>query len=135
MKIYRSKAQKIRRQTYRRILDVCTKIYKEIQSKSKRRPYVRSKFFRNEKVFLELFWVHLRQKNKKERTKRLRYFEPALDLLMHSVCTPVIKENPNKNSEFLYRFHGISQDGEEFFVQVKEDKKKRQKYFMSVFPK
>lgn len=135
MKIYRSKAQKIRRQTYRRIHDVCTKIYKEIQSKSKRRPYVRSKFFRNEKVFLELFWVHLRQKNKKERTRRLRYFEPALDLLMHSVCTPVIKENPNKNSEILYRFHGISQDGEEFFVQVKEDKKKKQKYFMSVFPK
>mgnify|MGYP001583040303 CR=1 FL=1 len=134
VEIYRTKIGKIRRLDYRRIYGMCQRIYKNIRSKSKRRPYVRSRFFDNEKIFLELFWVHLYDKNKKERISRLQYFLIALDLLKNSRCKPTSKENVNNKSELLHRFYGVTSQGEEFFVQIKENKHSGQKYFMSVFP-
>ncbi len=134
VEIYRTKIGKIPRLDYRRIYEMCQRIYKNIRSKSKRRPYVRSRFFDNEKIFLELFWVHLYDKNKKERISRLQYFLIALDLLKNSRCKPTSKENVNNKAELLHRFYGVTPQGEEFFVQIKENKHSGQKYFMSVFP-
>ena len=37
-------------------------------------------------------------------------------------------------TEILHRFKGITPEGEEFFVQIKENKRNGQKYFISVFP-
>jgi hypothetical protein len=45
-----------------------------------------------------------------------------------------LQVNPNKRSEILHRFSGTTTHGEIFFVQIKEDLKKGQKHFISVFP-
>jgi hypothetical protein len=34
----------------------------------------------------------------------------------------------------LYRFKGVSAEGNTFYVQIKEDVRRKQKFFMSVFP-
>ncbi|MDR0875831.1 MAG: hypothetical protein LBN12_06440 [Clostridiales Family XIII bacterium] len=58
----------------------------------------------------------------------------ALDLLQHSRLAPVEKRNPNGNHERVFRFYGRTKGGEEFWVQVKEDKKTKGKYLMSIVP-
>lgn len=42
--------------------------------------------------------------------------------------------NPNKKTEALHRFAGLTKDKELFYVQIKEDLRTDRKYFMSVFP-
>lgn len=107
--------------------------HKEITSKTKRRPYVRSAYFKKEKIFFDFFWDHLRQKSPKIRFQRLRYFKVSCELIKKSRNNPIIKSNPNKPKEIFYKFGGLTSSKEMFFVQIKEDKKKR-KYFMSCFP-
>jgi CRISPR/Cas system-associated endoribonuclease Cas2 len=70
--------------------------------------YVRSLYFNKEKVFL--------------------------DLIQNSKFEPTSKENPNKRSEILHRFAGITSEKDLFFVQIKENKQSGTKWFMSVFP-
>ena len=109
-------------------------VYKNITSKTKRRPYLRSAYFSKEKVFLDYFWDHIREKNLRDRARRLTYYACALDLIKHSRMKPSSKENPNKKSEVLHRFTGITGDRRVFCVQIiKERLKRREKYFMSVF--
>ncbi len=134
LEIYRTKVLKIAGTKYSEVYKAAFNIFKQIKSKSKRAPYIRSKYFRGEKIFLELFWVHLRQKHRGERLRRLKYYSCGLDLLKNSRYIPLIKINPENSSEKLYRFKGITKNGYIFFVQVKEDKNSKQKYFMSVFP-
>jgi len=73
----------------------------------------------------------LKQKHYKEQLRRLRYLECACELIQKSHAKPKIEfNNPKEN---LYRFFG--QTGSHFFaVQIKEDLKRNQKFFMSVFP-
>ena len=54
-------------------------------------------------------------------------------MLKNSKVKPIEKPNPNGKNELVYRFYGITKDGELYFVQVKQDAKGN-KYFMSVFP-
>ena len=44
------------------------------------------------------------------------------------------KENPNRRSEIVHRFAGITAEKDLFFVQIKEEKRTGQKWLMSVFP-
>ena len=53
-------------------------------------------------------------------------------MLKNSKVKPIEKPNPNGKNELVYRFYGITKDGELYFVQVKQDAKGN-KYFMSVF--
>jgi len=110
--------------------------YHEIEKQTKRRPYVRSAYFKKEKVFFDFFWDHLKQKSPKERFKRLKYFKAACDLIKYSKNIPIAKPNPNNAKEIYYRFAGLTAEKELFFVQIKEVKKRGQKpkYFMSCFP-
>lgn len=103
----------------------------ESKKQTKRRPYIRSAYFKKEKVFFDFFREHLFQKSPKERMARLRYFEAAIELIRDSRNKPAIRENPNKK-ETLYRFAGLTVEKELFFVQIKQDKKGN-KYFMSCF--
>ena len=64
----------------------------------------------------------------------MKYFSCAIELIRHSKIHPESKENPNKREEILHRFAGVTKDGDIFFVQVKENKRNNQKYFISVFP-
>ncbi|MDA2936389.1 hypothetical protein MYX06_04195 [Patescibacteria group bacterium AH-259-L05] len=135
MKFYQTKTKKLSGTTYREAYKKAIGFYKEIKSKTKRRPYVRSAYFNKEKIFLETFWHHLHEKkNFRDKARRVKYFPCAIELIEKSRHEPSSKENPNKRSEILHRFAGATKDKELFFVQIREDKRTGQKWLMSVFP-
>ncbi len=134
MELYQTKSSKLPGTHYLEIYKIAESFYKVIKSKTKRRPYVRSKYFNNEKIFLELFWRHLHEKNLWERQRRLKFFNVAIELLKNSKCEPIMTINLNNKSETLYRFGGITTNREVFVVQLKESKKSGQKWLMSAFP-
>lgn len=134
MTLYTTKIKKLSGTNYSEVLPQAKVIYKNIEAKTKRRPYVRSAYFKGEKIFLDFFWNHLFEKNLSDRTRRLKYYACALDLMINSHIEPVSRINPNKSSETLFRFSGITQNKELFVVQIKKDNKTGQKSFMSIFP-
>lgn len=134
METYTTKVKRLTGSTYNDVYPKAKALYKVIEARTKRRPYVRSVYFKKEKIFLDYFWNHLQGKNWKDRFRRLQQYPCALDLLKNSHSVPFSKENPEKHSETLYRFKGINGNGEIFFVQIKEDRRNGKKDFMSVFP-
>lgn len=134
MKAYQSKFKKLSGTDYGEIYSRALAIFKQIKSRTKRKPYIRSVYFNKEKIFLDYFWQHLQQKNWRDRDRRLKYYPCAIDLIRNSRLEPTSKQNPNKPKEILHRFAGLTKDKEVFYVQIKEDKKTDKKYFMSVFP-
>jgi hypothetical protein len=129
---YQTKAKKIagtnRTEVYRGAL----RLFSEIKKATKRRPYIRSAYFKKEKIFFDYFWDHLRQKSPRVRFERLQYFWAACDLIKSSRNKPIVKPNPNKPNETFYKFAGLTADKGIFYVQIKESR--RSKYFMSCFP-
>jgi len=135
MKIYQTKTNKFAGTDFKEVHEKANSFYQQIKRKTKRRPYVRSAYFKKDKIFLGLFWQHLfENKNWGDRIKRLKYFPCAIDLIRNSRFEPISKENPNKRSEILHRFAGSTKDKDLFFVQIKEDKQTGQKFLISVFP-
>lgn len=134
MKAYQSKFKRLSGSNYKGVYPLALRIYKQIESRTKRKPYIRSAYFKKDKIFLDYFWQHLRQKNLKDRTRRLKYYQCALDLIRNSKLEPTSKQNPNKKQEILHKFAGLAKNKEVFYVQISENKKTDQKYFMSVFP-
>ena len=135
MQIYRTKARKLPGTHWRQVFPTAFGFYKVIRGRTRRRPYIRSAYFNKEKVFLELFWPHLHEKeNIRDKTRRLKYFICGLELIQKSRFAPISKENPNRRDELVHRFAGVTPEQELFFVQIKENKRNRQKWFMSVFP-
>ena len=107
--------------------------YKQTKQQTKRRPYIRSKYFNKKKIFFDMFWIHLSQKGYKQRTKRLKYFRCAIELIEKSIFKPTSK---NQSSNIvLHRFTGITRNNNKFYVQIKEEKKSNKLYLMSVFTK
>ena len=109
-------------------------VFHKIESKTKRKPYLRSAYFSKEKIFFDFFWNHLKQKSPRERFRRLKFFKASFEVIKHSKNMPTIKGSPDKKSEILYRFAGMTKGGELFIVQVKENKNSKRKYLMSCFP-
>ncbi len=135
MQIYQVKVKKLEGTDFHEVRKKAFVIYKKLISKSKRRPYVRSAYFKKDKIFLALFWQHLWDKQKwQDRMRRLKFFEAGIELIRHSNFEPTTKENPNKSNEILHRFAGSTKDKELFFVQIKEDKRNGQKHLISIFP-
>lgn len=133
--LYKSSKKKISGSDFSEVHSKTYKMYLQIKKKSKRRTYVRSAYFNKNKVFLDLFWHHLfKKENWRDRVRRMKYFECGIDLIKNSHLQPSSKENPNRRSEILHRFYGITVDDELFCVQIKEDKKKNQKFLISIFP-
>lgn len=110
------------------------KLFNKIKAQTKRQPYVRSTFFSRDKVFIELFWVHLNQKNRRERNNRIKFYAAGIELLRNTRQQPTIKKNPNKSNEILYRFAGMTPNGELFYIQIKENNKTKRKDLLSIFP-
>lgn len=131
---YKTKSKKISGQRYGDVVVNAFAVFDEIKKKSKRRPYIRSAYFNKEKIFLDYFREYLFQKLPKERMRRLKYFKAACELIRDSKIGPVEKTESFEKKEILYRFVGLTADKELFYVQIKEDKRKR-RYFMSCFPK
>lgn len=135
MKIYHVKTKKFAGTNYKEVHKKARSLYRELRKKTKRRPYVRSAYFKKEKIFLETFWHHLYEKeNFRDKIRRMRYFSCAIELIQKSTFGPVSKENPNRRSEILHRFAGVTKENDLFFVHVREDKRTNQKWLMSVFP-
>lgn len=135
MKSYQTKTKKLTGSDFHEVHQKAFSLYKEIKKKTKRRPHIRSAYFKKEKIFLELFWQHLFDKpNWKDRIRRLKYFPCAIELIQKSKFEPESKENPNKRTEILHRFGGVTSENDMFFVQIKEDKRTGQKFLISIFP-
>lgn len=133
-RVYETKIKKLSGTSYDEVYPQALSTYKKIASKTKRRPYIRSLYFNKEKIFLDYFWDHLRTKNHRDRTRRLKYYECALDLIKNAKIEPTSKINPNKSSEILHRFMGKTKNNDLFYVQITERINKKDKYFTSVFP-
>ncbi len=135
MKVYKSKSHKYTGSNFREVYQKAFGLFTEIKKKTKRRSYIRSSYFNHDKVFLDLFWSHLFTKeNWRDRVRRMKFFACAVELVQKSHFEPKSKENPNKPSEILHRFYGLTSENELFCVQIKEDKRKGQKFLISVFP-
>ena len=129
---YQTKSKKLSGSNYGEVMHNAFCIFDKIKKKTKRRPYIRSAYFKKEKIFLDYFRKHLFQKNSHDRERRMKFFAASIELIEKSKYTPIIKTNPNKKGEIFYKFIGMTRDGHVFFVQIKENKNK-QKYFMSCF--
>lgn len=131
MQVYKSKLSELPVTSYDEAVKQARKEYNRLKNKSKRHHYIRSSYFKGEKIFVKLFWYHLGQKNRRDRVRRLRLLTCALDLVKNSKFKPEVSINPNNKSETFYRFEGITANGVKFYVQIKQSKRK---YFISVFP-
>ncbi len=134
MQYFRTKADTISGTDYSEVQHKARSAYLVIKKRTKRRTYIRSAYFRKDKVFLDIFWQHLHQKNWRDRIRRLKLYLAALDLIQHSKTDPVSVQNPNVSSEILHRFRGVTPKGIQFIVQIKEHKRTNEKSFLSVFP-
>jgi hypothetical protein len=131
---YQTKARKLPGTSYSEVKKEATTLFSQVKKRSKRSPYIRSAYFKKEKIFLNYFWSHLLGKSMRDRTRRLKFLPCALDLISNSRITPTSKENADNRNEILHRFTGQTKDKEIFFVQIKEDKRNSKKYFISCFP-
>lgn len=134
MEYFRTKAEVISGTDYKEVHHKARAVYLALKKKTKRRTYVRSVYFKGDKVFLDIFWQHLHQKNWRDRVRRLKLYSVALDLVQHSKIHPVTVQNPNVASEVLHRFYGETKNNIRFIVQIKENKRTNQKVLLSVFP-
>jgi hypothetical protein len=135
MKIYKTKAVKIPGTDFKEVHRKAFNLYQEIKRRSKRRPYIRSAYFRKDKIFLGLFWQHLYEKRHYvDQMRRMKLFPCGIELIKFTHFDPESKENPNKRSEILHRFAGMTEAHELFFVHIKEDKRTGEKFLISVFP-
>lgn len=133
--MFRSKYGKLSGGSYDEVAPKARKEFNTVKKLTKRQPYVRSAYFKKDKVFISLFWEHLAQKHRADKMHRLRLYLCALDLLRHNTLSPTTIFSKDNLNILLHRFEGETKDGDEFYVQVKEDKRSGRKDFMSVFPK
>lgn len=135
MKAYRSKYNKLPGTSYAEVMAAARREYHAIQKRTPRRqPYIRSRYFKKDKIFVNQFWVHLNQKVSADRFRRLKLYICAVDVIRNCPYTPDTMQNPNKADELLHRYTALTKDGEQFYVQVRENKVSKRKDFMSVFP-
>jgi len=135
VKAYMTKSVPLSGTDYKEVSKKARLFYNELVRKTKRRPYIKSKYFGKEKIFLETFWHHLYDKKSfKDKLRRMKYLPCAIELLQNSTFSPTTKENNKKKTDLLHRFTGVTKNNDLFFVQVREDTKKKQKWLMSVFP-
>ncbi|HEV2403529.1 MAG TPA: hypothetical protein VGS08_04990 [Candidatus Saccharimonadales bacterium] len=134
MKIYQATTDPHPGTDFEEVYPPARKLYNQIKAQTKRQPYIRSAYFGKEKIFIELFWVHLNQQNRKQRNKRLKFYGCGMKLIRKTKQEPITKRNPNKSNELLHRFAGMTKSGDLFYVQVKENLKTKRKDLMSIFP-
>lgn len=135
MEFYQTKSKQLTGTNFKEVKKKALIIYQKERNRSKRKAYLRSAYFRKEKIFLDLFWSHLyEKKNFTNLMRRIKLYPCALELIRHSNIKPTSKINPNKSSEILHRFQGITSNKEIFFVQIKENKNTKSKWLISVFP-
>ena len=134
MNPYQTKSDQLPGTNLGEVYRAAWKIYHQIEKSTRRKPYIRSAYFKKEKIFFDLFWAHLKDKGPKERFKRLKFLAAAIDLIKNTRLAPVIKNSSHKKTEIYYRFAGLTKNNQLFIVQIKENTRSKNKYFMSCFP-
>jgi len=134
MDYFLSSKSKISGTSFSEVREEAERTYRTIKSHTKRTPYIRSKYFTKEKVFLTIFCSHLFEKNEKDRTRRLKFYNCAIDLIRNSSTSPVSRENFKNKDELLHRFYGKTKNKECFIVQIKENKRSKRKDLISIYP-
>ena len=129
---YKCKSGLLPGHNYATIIKIARKIFNTVAAQTKRRPYIRSAYFRGEKIFLDNFWPHLLEKNLRDRTRRLLFIQAALELIRHSRKKPILLTKNLLGNVAYYRFLGQA-SGSSFVIQIKEDLKRKQKFLMSMF--
>jgi len=134
MKIYKSKYNSLPGTSHATVISLARREYHKIQKRTPRRQaYVKSKYFRKDKVFVNQFWEHLKQKHPGDQLRRAKLFTCAIDLIRHSPhLADTIYKHDNMNIG-LHRFYGQTKDGLHFCVQIRENKRTGRKDFVSVF--
>ncbi len=135
MHIFQSRYSLLPGSSYAEVVKNARKEFNTIRKITKRQPYVRSKYFRGDKIFITIFWDHIMQKHRGEATRRLKLYNAAIDTLRNSTISPETHINSQQSDVYLHRFYGQTKEGDRFCVQVKEDKRSGRKDFMSVFSK
>lgn len=133
-KIFKSKYSTFPGTSHDEVIRRAHREHNAIKRRTKRQPYVRSRYFSKDKIFLNIFWNHLVQKRRGEQTARARYYLCAIDLLRNTSFDPDSIFGYEKPNEILHRFSGTTKAGDLFYVQVRQNKKTGRKDFMSVFP-
>ena len=112
MQYFLVKSLKIKGSNPKEIIKKAKDFSSLIERSSKRHSYIKSKYFKGEKIFLKYFWTHLYQSGGwKQRSKRVSYFFCAIELIEKSQHKPIlITTNRHKKSETLYRFAGITKN-------------------------
>lgn len=131
---YHCKERPLSSHRYADLLAEARMIFRSLEKRTKRRPYVRSTFFHKDKIFFDYFWKHLQQKIPAERARRLRFLPCALELLRHSVQHPLTIKPESDSHVLLHRFAGQTRSGEYFYVQIKHDLRSGKKQLLSIFP-
>ena len=132
---YRSKVSRLPGTSYGEVIAVARREYHVIQKRTPRRqPYIRSVYFKKDKIFINQYFEHLNQKHPADRLRRLRFFAAGIDAIRNCSIAPTATQNPSKADEVLYRYDVISKDGVRFAVQLRENKITKRKDFMSTFP-
>lgn len=85
MSVYKSRNKQLAGTSYNELIRIARYEYHLIQKRTPRRvPYIRSQYFTKDKVFINNFWEHLSQKSPKDRVRRLKLYNAAIELLRHS---------------------------------------------------
>lgn len=131
MNVYVVKSTPLQGSTYSRTIKYARDYYSLLKAKSKRKPYVRSKYFRNQKVFLGLFWGHLFNKRRATRHSRVRLLPCAVEFIINNKFPPISIKSTQNKKEYWYRFQGRTKNNIYFAIQIKS--KLNHLYLMSVF--
>lgn len=75
------------------------------------------------------------QKSQKVRTERLKLYTAAVDLIRNSRHDPETVIERNNPGLLLHRFYGVTKDGVEYCVQIKQNKRTGRLDLMSAFKK
>jgi len=135
MQIYKSKYSKLSGSSLEEVIKLARREYHIIQKRTPRRvPYIRSRYFTKDKIFINNFWDHLKQKRIIDQTRKLKLYLCAIDLLRNSSYPPDTIYKKDDLNNILHRFYGQTTSGEYFCVQVKLNKRNNRKDFISVFP-
>jgi hypothetical protein len=135
MQVYTSKYSRLPGTSFAEVMAAARREYHAVQKHTPRRiPYVRSGYFAKDKIFLNTFWDHLKQKHPADLLRRLKFYIAAIDLMHSSKEAPVTIFSKDDMNVMLHRFHGVTKDGHYFNVQIKQNKRTGRKEFISVFP-
>lgn len=135
MQAYKSRYRQLSGSSYTEVVRQARYEYHKIQKRTPRRQaYVKSKYFKRDKVFINQFWQHLGQKHPRDRLRRAKLFLCAIDLIRNTTISPVTMVD-RETSNYLHRFLGVTSDGIYYYVQIKTNSRTGRNDLMSVFPK